>query len=610
MESIKNTQNKKNINFFFPVAFILAIVPLIVRMTPLTPDQDTLNLFGANSKSDLFSQRKAFLLLIFCVILLGISVVFFKRIFEKRDKVINSILIAASIFLIFTFLSTVFSSYREVAIWGMFDRAEGLITIICYLILLIYSIYAFKTTNDYKYVITPILILVAINAFLGIFQYAGQDLIKTNLGTKIVIPSEYQTPNSKMNLLYEAGKLYGTLFHYNYVGSFVAITLPILFCLTIFEDEDIMHKLSLGIGTLLSVWLLFGSTSRAGIIGIFAATVLGVVIFWKLIIQKWKPLLIFFVSILVIATGLNFATKGSIFERIPTLASDILSVFKDTSDFDYKEHTPVKDIVYTDKDAQVILQNDTLKMSYENNQFIFKNSKDEIVPYVKTDKVYTTTNENFKNITLTIAKMTNKSTRADGIILNINNQPTFTFALKDNNSIHMFNININKDVDIEYPETFGFNGKEKLGSARGYIWSRSIPMIKNNLILGGGPDTFAFRFPQNDLIGKYYAYDVPNMVVDKPHNLYLQIALNNGFIALLAFLAIMIIYIADSVKLYAFKKYYEKPQVFGSVTCLGVVGYLFAGLFNDSVVSVAPVFWIVLGIGIALNYMNRKSLKA
>lgn len=609
MESIKTTHNKKNINFFFPIAFILGIIPLIVRMTPFEPDADTLSMFGANSKSDLFSQRKAFLLIIFCVILLGISVVFFKRIFEKRDKIINSILIAGSIFLIFTFLSTIFSSHKQVAIWGMFDRAEGLITIICYFILLLYSIYAFKTTNDYKYVITPILVLVAINAFLGIFQYAGQDLIKSNLGTQIVVPSEYQKPNMKMDLLYEAGKLYGTLFHYNYVGSFVAITLPILFCLTIFEDEDIMHKLSLGIGTLLSIWLLFGSTSRAGIIGIFGATLLGIIIFWKLIIQKWKPLLIFFVSILVIAIGLNFATKGSIFERIPTLTSDILSVFKDTSDFDYKEHTPVKDIVYTDKDAQVILQNDILKMSYENNQFVFKNSKDEIVPYVKTDKVYTTTNENFKNITLTIAKMTNKSTRADGLILNINNQPMFTFALKDNNSIHMFNININKDVDIQYPETFGFNGKEKLGSARGYIWSRSIPMIKDNLILGGGPDTFAFRFPQNDLIGKYYAYDSPHMVVDKPHNLYLQIALNDGFIALLAFLAIMIIYTVDSVKLYACKKYYEKQQIFGSVTCLGVVGYLFAGLFNDSVVSVAPIFWIVLGVGIALNYMNRKSLK-
>lgn len=609
MENIKTFLNKKNINFFYPVAFILGIVPLIVRVVLLQPDSDTLSLFGTNAKNDLFSQKKAFFLLIFCVILLGISIIFFKKIFEKRDKVINSILIASFIFLLFTLLSTVYSQYKSVAVWGIYDRAEGLITTICYFILLIYSIYTFKRTNDYKYIVTPILIVVSINAFLGIFQYAGHDLIKTNLGTKIVVPSEYQTPNMKMNLLYEAGKLYGTLFHYNYVGSFVAIVFPILFCLTIFEDEDIMYKLSLGIGTLLSIWLLFGSTSRAGIIGISAATILGVIIFWKLVIKKWKPLLILFISILVIAIGLNFVTKGAILNKIPALATDILSVFKDTSDFDYKDHTPVRDIVYNDKEAQVILQNETLKMSYENNQFVFKNSKDEVVPFTKNGKVYETTTEAFKNITLTIQKMTNKSTRVDGIILNINNSPIFTFALKNDNSIHMYNINLNKDVDIEYPETFGFNGKEKLGSARGYIWARAIPMLKNNLIIGGGPDTFAFRFPQNDFIGKYYAYDNPHMVVDKPHNLYLQIALNNGCIALLAFLAIMLIYIVDSIKLYSFKEHYEKNQAFGSITCLGVVSYLFAGIFNDSVISVAPVFWIVLGVGIALNYMNRQELK-
>jgi O-antigen ligase len=413
----------------------------------------------------------------------------------------------------------------------------------------------------------------------------------------------------KMNLLYEAGKLYGTLFHYNYVGSLVAIVLPILFCLTIFEDEDIMYKLSLGVGTLLSIWLLFGSSSRAGIIGIAAAIILGIIIFWKLVIQKWKPLLIFFVSALVVVIGLNFVTKGAVLQRVPVMMHDILSVFEDTSNFDYKDHTPIKDIVYNEKEAQVILQNEILKMSYENNQFVFKNSKDEIIPFVKNGKVYTTTNEAFKSITLTIDKITNKSTRVDGIIVNVNGLPTFTFALKNDNSIHMFNVNTNKDVDIEYPETFGFKGKEKLGSERGYIWARSIPLLKNSLILGGGPDTFAFRFPQNDYIGKYYAYDTPHMIVDKPHNLYLQIALNNGCIALLAFLAIMLIYIIDSIKLYSFKDYYEKEQILGSITCLGVVSYLFAGIFNDSVVSVAPVFWIVLGVGIALNYMNRQKLK-
>ena len=83
---------------------------------------------------------------------------------------------------------------------------------------------------------------------------------------------------------------------------------------------------------------------------------------------------------------------------------------------------------------------------------------------------------------------------------------------------------------------------------------------------------------------------------------------SEGVIALLAFLAVMVIYIVDSMKLYAVRKYYDKTQRLGAATCLGVIGYLFAGIFNDSVISVAPVFWIVLGVGVALNFMNRKEL--
>lgn len=70
----------------------------------------------------------------------------------------------------------------------------------------------------------------------------------------------------------------------------------------------------------------------------------------------------------------------------------------------------------------------------------------------------------------------------------------------------------------------------------------------------------------------------------------------------------MAIYIVDSIKLYALRNVYTKAQILGSSTCLGVIGYLFAGIFNDSVISVAPVFWIVLGVGVALNYMNRTEL--
>lgn len=73
---------------------------------------------------------------------------------------------------------------------------------------------------------------------------------------------------------------------------------------------------------------------------------------------------------------------------------------------------------------------------------------------------------------------------------------------------------------------------------RGYIWSRTIPILPDYLVLGAGPDCFLYEFPQDDILGKLYAYGTGSIVVDKPHNLYLQIFVNEGGIALLAFLAV------------------------------------------------------------------------
>ena len=98
------------------------------------------------------------------------------------------------------------------------------------------------------------------------------------------------------------------------------------------------------------------------------------------------------------------------------------------------------------------------------------------------------------------------------------------------------------------------------------------------------------------------------MNVDKPHNLYLQIGMNQGGIALVAFLVLVITYLVHSIKLYALKTEYDTSDAMGIAMMLAIVGYLGAGFFNDSVVSVAPIFWILLGTGMAVNYMKQKSL--
>ncbi|WP_144005447.1 O-antigen ligase family protein [Clostridium sp. DL-VIII] len=591
-------------NFFIPIALILTIIPLIVHVASVRIDDETIEIYARALQSDLFSQWKASILLFFSIILVIFGILFFKRIFEKKDKVTNLILIGSIIFWIFTLCSAIFSVHKAYAIHGAFDRAEGFITITCYIILLIYSIYTFRTAKNLKYVIVPILILVAIEAFLGVFQYTGNDLINSTLGLFLVTGKT----TGKLSLMYETGKLYGTLYHYNYVGSFVAIVLPILVVLAIFVKKTI-YKILLGIGALLSLWLLFGSTSRAGIIGIGFSALLGIIILWKSIFKRWKIIAICIAALVVLVVGLNLATNGTIFIRTSSLISDSLSFFKDTSDFNYQEHTPVKDVKNIDNHSEIIFPKETLKLSYENNKLTFRNSKNELVNYIQKNNVFTTDNAAFKNTSFEFERA-KTDTAVAFIYMKINNDYTFAFRLGKDNSIHLIDINNNNDIDIDYPETISlFNGKEKLGSSRGYIWSRSIPLIKNNIVIGGGPDSYIYQFPKNDLIGKYYAYDTPNMIVDKPHNLYLQIALNEGLIALLAFLAIMIIYIVDSIKLYALKKEYNESQILGIAICLGVVGYLFAGLFNDSVISVAPIFWIILGVGVSINYTNRQTFK-
>lgn len=605
LERIEDNLKKKSIGFFLPITFILTIIPLIVRLKMVELDDAGINLYAVEKQADFFSQNKALWLAIFSVILFIFALCLFKKLFEKRDKTTTAILICTGVFLICTFLSSMFSSYKQVSFFGFYDRAEGFITIACYMIIFVYSIFAFKSTHCYKYMVIPILIVVLINSFLGIFQYIGNDLINSKLGIALVVPSEYNIGEKGLGLLYEKGKLYGTFYHYNYVGSFIGLVLPILFSLTIFEKK-VINKIVLGVFSLLSVWLLFGSTSRAGIIGISVAIIFGLIIFGKVIFKSWKPLVITLACIAVLAVGGNVATKGQLFERVPSLVSDIFSVFDNTSNVDYRTNTPISDIKHVDKSVEITVPNDILKISYEDGNYIFRNSSNESIQFDIVDGVYKTANENFSNISFRFGKSSKSSSKADLFMLQVDDNPTFMFKLKEDNSIHLRDSNGMRFIDVEYPDTFGFKGKEKLGSARGYIWSRSIPLVKETLLLGKGPDTFAYVFPQNDLMGKYYAYDTPNMIVDKPHNLYLQIAINNGLIALIAFLGIMIIYVVDSIKLYALKKKYSEAQILGGVTYLGIVGYLFAGMFNDSVVSVAPMFWIILGVGVALNYLNKK----
>jgi hypothetical protein len=167
-------------------------------------------------------------------------------------------------------------------------------------------------------------------------------------------------------------------------------------------------------------------------------------------------------------------------------------------------------------------------------------------------------------------------------------------------------VDLGKKVDY-----IGFEGMEYFASGRGYIWSRSLPVALGYPIVGAGPDAFSLVFPQNDVQGKMRYMGNPYMVVDKPHNMYLQLAVNTGVLSLAAYLAIIVLFLKDAFPQAALgeapgEQTWAYALRFGSVA--GVCGYMFAALSTDSTVSVSPIFWIALGLGFALTW-RAKSLR-
>jgi O-antigen ligase len=117
-------------------------------------------------------------------------------------------------------------------------------------------------------------------------------------------------------------------------------------------------------------------------------------------------------------------------------------------------------------------------------------------------------------------------------------------------------------------------------SARAFIWRESIPLLPDVAVLGYGPGKFPLHFPQSHAAIMYGQVYGPQVIVDKVHSLYLQIIFAAGGLGMLAFVGTLGGVIG------------RNRDMRFVVAC---VGYLVAGFANDSVVSVAPIFWIMLG---------------
>lgn len=141
------------------------------------------------------------------------------------------------------------------------------------------------------------------------------------------------------------------------------------------------------------------------------------------------------------------------------------------------------------------------------------------------------------------------------------------------------------------------------GSGRTYIWGKVLNLIKERPITGYGLDTLTYHFPQYDINKRSGMYD-ENVIIDKPHNLYLGILYGTGLFGFLSFISFIFIY---TIKLlnFAFKC---KPSPIIWAFFLGWIAFLIQAVFNDSVIgaTIVPILAISIIYKISNNQVKEE----
>jgi len=576
----ENIEKKLEIIYFLPLIILIAIIPLIVYLKKVPLTGARLDYWtGEKQNWDFFSYYKS----VWLQILVGISFI----LFVLRKKTLQKSFYYYPImgYLGCVILSTLASKYKQVSLYGFVDRYEGVLVLIGYMFIIIIAMNLPKNKLLTNILFGGVFFSGIIISIIGIAQFTGHDFFQTMFGKRLILPSSLHHLADSLEFRFGKNISYSTLYNPNYVGSYTAMLFPMTLAMFILKKGR-NWKIGLGLINLVFFGAWLASASRAGYVGAGVSIVIMIILLINPIIKNWKYILIQIIGYGLVFIMLAISSEGALGREFYSLFYEAKNAVEEN-----EEISTLRDI-YINKERNkltVIDENNTeLNIEMKNGSVNFLDRNNKKVEIKKSDKLITFTDKKYIDYSLENLQTNIFRLKYKGIILNL--------YFGTDGKIQTFNSRGKLKEIKDIPYLKALKGKEKVFSHRFYIWSRSIPMLKNTLIWGYGPDTYAIVFPQNDYFGKLITFGTVGKIVDKPHNLYLQIAINTGILSLISLLIIFIKVIIDNIRKYSFKKEYEYEDIIKVSAFLAVIGYLIAGLANDSVVSVAPIFWMLVGI--------------
>lgn len=586
------TRNE-SIFVLLPLIAVVTILPLIVKMHTYHTGLSIFDWYSAaDDYFDMFLYYKQWFFVAFSAI--ALSVVCFKAFMDKKSLKFAPVFIPLGIYAALALLSTLFSKYSNFGVTGIFEQFENIFCLLGYAIVVYYSFLMIRQENEIQLMIDSLAIGALILGTVGSFQAFGLDFFNSSFGRNLIV-DQYTDPAS-LSIVFGEGRTYATLYNPNYVGVYTAFIIP-MFSVLLINAKKLYQYILYSLVLIVSAISLFGSQSKAGFVSILVAALFVLVLLREKLLKRWMIVL---PLVLIIA--------GSFFYINKINNNAYLNSIKNSFRVNKAEDPAL---------TSIEAKEDGVYVTYKGNEFIASlNTAEGIFLPLAVDSTftpiastlgedgftYTFTDERFAGIQLFPIQFQDIL----GIGIRINGYDWYFSNLTGTGTYQYIN-RYGRISSIEAPETASFlKGYEAFASKRGYIWSRTLPLLKKHFFLGSGADTFAIAFPQHDYVG-FYNHGYPTELITKPHCLYLQMAVQTGTLSLIAFLAFYLMYFFSSLRIYI-KSQKDSPIAhIGIAIFIGTISYMVSAISNDSSISVAPVFWVMIGVGITVNSMVKRS---
>ncbi len=615
-------QKKKGMEWsLLPVLVALCLIPFIVKTIDYQTNFTDFVWFNTVplDQIDSFEYTKGVWVIIMGVVATVMIAFTQYQKMSKKQKFLEAadkcLLVLWGLYVIMVVISSVTSKYRELAFkGGGYSQWQTMWVLLGYAMLFLYAYLFVDSTNKVRVLFISLLISTTVMAGIGTLQKFGNNPLTWEF------LQDFITEKSKIDAIsFKKGysDVVVTFNNPNYTGTYVALMFPIALSFLmakLSEDKNttIVFKVLGGLASVGLLCALSGAGSSAGIIAVVASVVFAGVFYGiAFLVQrrkektddaetvptkdKKKMTLILVCAAVVLVVGGVALSRTTIVKNTIT---KIVQGDNDTRNF--------ASIVNEDATLKVELRNGlrfqlTPVVSADQNLSVTAmdaDKKDIPVQFLADKGFFKLQDERFTMVTIVPKRFSvNQSVYPGFELKDAPNQITWTFMHVDGK--WQYYTPFGKFMQLHEVEHFGFEKYQNIANRRGFIWSRTIPLMKKYWFKGVGPNAFIIAFPNDDFVGSKRVGGNTTLV-DKPHNTFLQIFVQTGGVSAIAYVGLWILYMCGSLRLFWRKVPSNTVEWLNYGVMIGMLGYAITGLTNDTIIGVQNIYWILLGVGYAL----------